>query len=159
MTYRACIVVPVYNHGEGAKALIQAVAPLGLPTILVNDGSDSDCRCVLEDLAESFSWVHLVEHSENRSCDGVDRRASSSGWSLKGSGWCCPRTHRAPLGPCPMWGRLDFARCSAGMLYRRTSRDTTPRHCRPYQKPNRGFCPGGSFPPGRCARPCGRSRA
>lgn len=65
MTYRACIVVPVYNHGEGAKALIQAVAPLGLPTILVNDASDSDCRCVLAGLAESFAWVHLVEHGKN----------------------------------------------------------------------------------------------
>lgn len=65
MTYRACIVVPVYNHRAGAKALIQAVAPLSLQTILVNDASDTDCRRVLEDLAKSFAWVHLVVHSNN----------------------------------------------------------------------------------------------
>ena len=31
----------------------------------MNDASDSDCRCVLEDLAKSFAKVHLVEHSIN----------------------------------------------------------------------------------------------
>jgi len=65
MTYRACIVVPVYNHGEGARALIQAVTPFDLQTILVNDASDSDCRRLLEDLAKSRAWVHLVEHRKN----------------------------------------------------------------------------------------------
>jgi glycosyltransferase involved in cell wall biosynthesis len=65
MTYGACIVVPVYNHGAGVKALVQEVAPLGLQTILVNDASDIDCRRILEDLAKSFAWVHLVEHSKN----------------------------------------------------------------------------------------------
>jgi glycosyltransferase involved in cell wall biosynthesis len=66
MTYRACIVVPVFNHGKVAKALIQKLAPLGLETILVNDASDSDCRVVLADLAASFAWVQLLEHTENR---------------------------------------------------------------------------------------------
>lgn len=85
MTYQACIVVPVYNHGEGSKALIQGVARFGLQTILVNDASDSDCRRVLEDLAESFAWVHLIGHSKNLGKGGAVlsglREAQARGFS------------------------------------------------------------------------------
>jgi len=65
MPYRSCLVVPVYNHGAGAKALIHRIAPLGLQAILVNDASDDACRAVLIELSRSHSWVHLIEHRKN----------------------------------------------------------------------------------------------
>jgi glycosyltransferase involved in cell wall biosynthesis len=66
MTIRPCIVVPVYDHGAGAVALLERLAPLGVPVFLVNDGSAADCAALLRRLAASHNRVELLEHAENR---------------------------------------------------------------------------------------------
>ena len=66
MKFRACVVVPVFNHGENAVALVQRLAPLGLQTILVNDGGDAVSRKALHDLAERHDWIQIFDHPENR---------------------------------------------------------------------------------------------
>jgi glycosyltransferase involved in cell wall biosynthesis len=66
VTVRACIVVPVFDHGAGAAALLERLAPLGLPVILVNDGSAPDCAALLRRLAAGNDQVELLDHGENR---------------------------------------------------------------------------------------------
>lgn len=66
MTIRPCIVVPVYDHGAAAAALIDRLEALGLPLLLVNDGSSPDCAARLRFLASRHDWVALLEHPTNR---------------------------------------------------------------------------------------------
>ncbi len=66
MTFRVCIVVPVFNHGSGAAALAEKLANTALPTIMVDDGSDDTCRAVLQALSVRHDWLKLLEHTENR---------------------------------------------------------------------------------------------
>lgn len=71
MSFRACIVVPVYNHGPGACTLAARLEPLGLRTILVNDGSHADCAEMLRQLSATHDWIEIVEHERNRGKGGA----------------------------------------------------------------------------------------
>jgi glycosyltransferase involved in cell wall biosynthesis len=42
------IIIPVYNHGTAAGKVVENLEPLGLPIIMVDDGSDSETRVCLE---------------------------------------------------------------------------------------------------------------
>jgi glycosyltransferase involved in cell wall biosynthesis len=66
MNFRACVVVPVFNHGENAAALAQRLAPFGLQAIMVNDGSDAASSAALRELAQRYDWIQILDHSENR---------------------------------------------------------------------------------------------
>ena len=66
MTFRVCVVVPVFNHGASAAALARKLTPFGLQTFMVNDGSDAACCAALHDLAERNDWIQILDHSENR---------------------------------------------------------------------------------------------
>src|SRR5699024_4431413 len=45
--FRACAVVPVYNHHVGLAAVVTALRDQDLPVILVDDGSDAVTRDTL----------------------------------------------------------------------------------------------------------------
>ena len=66
MSFTPCIVVPVYNHAEAVRSLVEKLEPLGLPAILVNDGCAPVEADSLRRLAESHDWVQLLEHSQNQ---------------------------------------------------------------------------------------------
>ncbi len=66
MTFRVCIVVPVFNHGENAAALAKRLARFGLRTFMVNDGSDSPSRAALHGLGDRHDWIQILDHPENR---------------------------------------------------------------------------------------------
>lgn len=65
MTFRACIVVPVYNHARQAQVLVQRLAELGQPVILVNDGSGPADTEILRGLSNAHDAVSLVERRDN----------------------------------------------------------------------------------------------
>ncbi|MFT7570207.1 MAG: glycosyltransferase involved in cell wall biosynthesis [Paracoccaceae bacterium] len=65
MTFRPCIVVPVFNHGDGATALMDHFAPLGLAVYFVNDGSTDDTALKLAEIAGQYPEVRIVERPEN----------------------------------------------------------------------------------------------
>ena len=65
MTFRPCLIVPVFNHGEGAAALAEKLAPLGLRTVMVNDGSEADTTKILHRLVDRYDWIELHEHAAN----------------------------------------------------------------------------------------------
>lgn len=66
MTLRVCVVVPVFNHGAGAAALVQTLARLNLPVFLINDGSEVPVQAALHALAEQHEWVQVLDHVKNR---------------------------------------------------------------------------------------------
>lgn len=49
--HNPCAVIPVYNHGATVGAVVAALRALGLPCVLVDDGSEPVCAAVLEALA------------------------------------------------------------------------------------------------------------
>lgn len=64
MSHRACAVIPVYNHGATVAAVVARLLALGLPCILVDDGSTPGCAAVLDGLAQ-LPDVHLVRRQTN----------------------------------------------------------------------------------------------
>ena len=58
---RACALIPIFDHGDTIGDVLAALAPLGLPCIVVNDGSGRETSDALTGLAERLPWV-TVEH-------------------------------------------------------------------------------------------------
>ncbi len=66
MSFRPCLVVPVYEHGDGAAALADKLVTFGMPTIVVNDGSAAATTAILRRLAERHDWIQLLAHETNQ---------------------------------------------------------------------------------------------
>ncbi len=66
MTFRAGVVVPVFDHGAGAVALAERLAPIRLKTFMVNDGSDAETHATLHDLAKRHDWIEVIDHPGNQ---------------------------------------------------------------------------------------------
>jgi glycosyltransferase involved in cell wall biosynthesis len=62
--YRLCAVIPVYNHGATVPTVVERLAALDLPCVLVDDGSKADCAAVLDDLAAAGA-ARLVRRASN----------------------------------------------------------------------------------------------
>lgn len=61
MSFRACAVVPCYNHGASVGAVVTRLREQGLPVIVVDDGSDAGTAGVLDSLA----GIHLARLERN----------------------------------------------------------------------------------------------
>lgn len=46
-----CVLIPVYNHPGSIARVVEQMRGLGLPILLVDDGSDADCAAVLDELS------------------------------------------------------------------------------------------------------------
>lgn len=62
---RVCAIVPVYNHPDKLASVVARLLEAKLPVLLVDDGSDSDCKRVLRDLAQSCDAVSLLTRMRN----------------------------------------------------------------------------------------------
>jgi glycosyltransferase involved in cell wall biosynthesis len=63
---KACVVIPVYNHEQAIGRIVGELRALGLPVILVDDGSDASCAQVLDALAERLPDVELLRLPRNQ---------------------------------------------------------------------------------------------
>jgi glycosyltransferase involved in cell wall biosynthesis len=63
---KPCVAIPIYDHGETIKNVVDALAHLGLPCVIVDDGSSQPTRSVLSRLARRHSFVTLLRHAQNR---------------------------------------------------------------------------------------------
>jgi glycosyltransferase involved in cell wall biosynthesis len=63
--FAPCVVVPVYNHEHAVGAVVSGIRELGLPTVLVDDGSTQACAEVLQRLSAAPDVI-LVRHEHNR---------------------------------------------------------------------------------------------
>jgi glycosyltransferase involved in cell wall biosynthesis len=60
-----CVVIPVYDHGSEIEALLESLEPLGLPCIVVDDGSHEETKKVLDRMVDRFPWVRLERLPRN----------------------------------------------------------------------------------------------
>ncbi len=65
MNQTTCLIIPVYNHEQAIPKLIEALKPLQLPCLLINDGSSALCTKVLEDCTKQHNWLTLIHRPEN----------------------------------------------------------------------------------------------
>lgn len=62
---RPCVLIPVYNHAAAIAETCQGARRLGVPLLLVDDGSDAECAAVLDSLATADD-VTLIRLPVNR---------------------------------------------------------------------------------------------
>ncbi|MEE9609270.1 MAG: glycosyltransferase family 2 protein [Myxococcota bacterium] len=62
---KPCLLIPIYNHGATIAEVVSALSPLGLPCLIVDDGSDDDTRAALIELEAAHSWVRVERRSPN----------------------------------------------------------------------------------------------
>jgi len=58
-------VIPIYDHGGTIAGVVEALAKLDLPCIVVDDGSGEATRRQLDLLEERYSWVQVEHHARN----------------------------------------------------------------------------------------------
>lgn len=59
------IIIPVYNHSSAVRGVVEKLNPLGLPIIMVDDGSDMENRSLLEKIYSSFPLTVPVTLRKN----------------------------------------------------------------------------------------------
>ena len=69
--FKACIVIPVYNHSETMAATLSQIQAYALPCFIVNDASDKHCSQVLEKLNQQYDWLTLKTHTQNKGKGGA----------------------------------------------------------------------------------------
>ena len=65
MTFRPCLLIPIYNHGSSIRATVERLTPHGLPILIVDDGSDQATQSVLGELALDFPDLRLFRLAQN----------------------------------------------------------------------------------------------
>ncbi|RYY73820.1 MAG: glycosyltransferase family 2 protein [Gammaproteobacteria bacterium] len=65
VSFKPCVLVPVYNHHQRLAEGIEKIRQYDLPVIMVDDGSNDICKSVMRDIAANDAQVRLVERAEN----------------------------------------------------------------------------------------------
>jgi glycosyltransferase involved in cell wall biosynthesis len=63
---KACLGIPIYDHGETIGAVVESLASQNLPCIIVDDGCGVSTRAVLDRLEARHTWLEVIHHRENR---------------------------------------------------------------------------------------------
>ena len=64
--FRPVVIIPCRNHGLTVEKVLEGLKPLGLPVIVVDDGSDAVTREALDELAPRCPEMTLLRHEVNR---------------------------------------------------------------------------------------------
>jgi glycosyltransferase involved in cell wall biosynthesis len=68
---RQGIIIPVYNHGKAVGAVVEKLSPLGIPIIMVDDGSDRETKSCLEHIYAAFPLTVPVMLEKNTGKGGA----------------------------------------------------------------------------------------
>lgn len=63
---KPCLAIPIYDHGETIRAVVESLASFDMPCIIVDDGSHAETKRELTALEERFAWVQVVHHTHNQ---------------------------------------------------------------------------------------------
>ncbi|WP_028113527.1 glycosyltransferase family 2 protein [Ferrimonas kyonanensis] len=61
----ACLLIPHYNHGQQLAPVLERLAAMALPCVVVDDGSSAEELAAVEALAARHDWVTLVRRPVN----------------------------------------------------------------------------------------------
>jgi glycosyltransferase involved in cell wall biosynthesis len=62
---KPCVLIAIYDHGSTIASVVESLAPLGLPCLIVDDGSGEPTREVLRELDARHRWVRVEWRSPN----------------------------------------------------------------------------------------------
>ena len=84
-SYRPCALIPVYNHGSTARAVVAELVAHDLPVILVDDGSRQETKDHLAAIVAEFPTASLFTLEQNQGKGGAVahglRQAHALGYS------------------------------------------------------------------------------
>jgi glycosyltransferase involved in cell wall biosynthesis len=60
-----CLLIPIYEHGSTIRGVVAGLAPLDLPCLVVDDGSDPETLRALDALEAEFPWVQVHRRKRN----------------------------------------------------------------------------------------------
>jgi glycosyltransferase involved in cell wall biosynthesis len=66
MSFRPCIVVPVFDHGSGMATLAAQLSSYDVAIYTVDDGSGEETQAILADVANRFSSVRPIRLAKNK---------------------------------------------------------------------------------------------
>lgn len=88
MSFAACFLIPIYNHGRSIRVTVERLERYALPIFVVNDGSDDATRQVLATLAVDFPRLRLFSFAAK-----WRQRGCCHAWHARGvGGWFYPCT-------------------------------------------------------------------
>jgi glycosyltransferase involved in cell wall biosynthesis len=59
------VLIPVFNHGPAFEATIAELAPMRRACIVVDDGSDPDCRATIDAVTATHPWIESLRRPRN----------------------------------------------------------------------------------------------
>lgn len=65
LTFKPCAIIPVYNHQQKIAQVLLRLHEFSLPCILIDDGSNTECAQVLDQLTQSYPWINLIRLEKN----------------------------------------------------------------------------------------------
>ncbi len=65
MSFKPCVLIPIYNHKERIRGTVERLLPHDLPIFVVDDGSDGATQAVLAVLASEQPLLRLLRLPEN----------------------------------------------------------------------------------------------
>ncbi|MGB1320832.1 MAG: glycosyltransferase family 2 protein [Vibrio gallaecicus] len=69
-SYRACFLIPCYNHGSTVSSVLESLGGFNLPVVLVDDGSDIHTKNILQEASQP-AHISLVTLNENQGKGGA----------------------------------------------------------------------------------------
>ena len=63
---KPCLLIPIYDHCDTIRGVVESLASSRLPLFIENDGSGPATVEVLEALAAQHEWVEVAHQAENR---------------------------------------------------------------------------------------------
>ncbi|MFP8878580.1 MAG: glycosyltransferase family 2 protein [Myxococcota bacterium] len=60
-----CLLVPIYDHKDEIRAVLDGLVEYGLRCFVVDDGSDSETRAVLDSAGKEYAWVEVFHRGRN----------------------------------------------------------------------------------------------
>ena len=61
----ACLLIPIYDHGQTIDRVVLSLAHFGLPLLIVDDGSHISTKQELQRIAEREPWITLLRREQN----------------------------------------------------------------------------------------------
>jgi hypothetical protein len=61
-----CLLIPIYEHGSTIRRVVESLAPVDLPLVIVDDGSGPETEATLDRIARAFDWVDVRRHAVNQ---------------------------------------------------------------------------------------------